>query len=70
MVGVNSYSGDFEWITEGGNELKVVADAIGQALKWQGIIVPEKDKIYFCENGWQHGYIRPIEYSVFFILNI
>ena len=44
MVGANNYSGDFEWITEGGNELIVVADAMGQALKWQGIIVLEKGK--------------------------
>ena len=47
----------------------VVADAKSQALKWQGIIVPEKDKELLCESGWQHGYIRPIEYTVFFILN-
>ena len=51
MVGANNYSGDFEWITEGGDEIIVVADAIGQALKWQGIIVPERDKIYFVKMG-------------------
>ena len=48
---------------------KVVADAKSQALKWQGIIVLEKVKVLLCKSGWQHGYIRPIEYSVFFILN-
>ena len=51
MVGANNYSGNFEWITEGGDELIVVADAIGQALKWQSIIVLEKGRNYFVKMG-------------------
>lgn len=49
---------------------KVVADAMSQALKWQDIIVSEKrQRFYLCKIGWQHGYIRPIEYIRVFILN-
>ena len=51
MGGANNQPSNFEWITEGGNELIVVADAKSQALKWQGIIVPERDKIYFVKMG-------------------
>ena len=45
MGGANNQLSNFEWITEGGNEIIVVADAISQALKWQGMIVPEKAKV-------------------------
>ena len=48
--------------------IKVVADAESQALKWQDIIVSEKKaKNFLCKIGWQHGYIRPIEYTRVFI---
>ena len=65
MVGESNRQGIFEWVIEGDGEIIVVVDAISQALKWQSMIVLEKAN-FICEIGWQHGYIRPIEYSVFY----
>jgi len=56
-----------EWIIEGGGELTVAVDAVSRALKRQGMTVPERGNL-FCENGWQHGKIRPIRvYRVLFL---
>ena len=64
-VGVSKLSGFIEWVTEGKGEIEVVLDAESQALKWQSMIVLERQ--FYCEIGWQHGYIRPIdEYILFF----
>ena len=64
-------TGFVEWITEGKGELTVVLDAKSQALKWQDIIVSEKDKVfYFMKMGGNTVISSHAEFTVFFICKL